>query len=260
MTPYKTNKLHDGIYSLYEQTGAFSYLLIGSDSALLFDTTFGMFDLHAAVRSLTDLPVHAVLSHGHYDHTNGACQFDTAYIHPADEILCRKHTGRTCRRRALDEHARILPDTYNREAYIHAGTGNLVPVQPGHHFDLGGITAEVVALEGHTAGSIGLHIPHCRILLVSDALGPHVWMFLKESLPIPQYLAMLQRIQSLPFDIFYIGHSDTPRPKSDIALYEQTARNIDPRRVVPYTRLPELSGLLHEETHNNQTIGIVYKP
>jgi len=254
--------LHNSVYSLYEQTDVFCYLLVGEKSALLYDTTFGVFDLAAEVRAITPLPVEVVLSHGHYDHVNGAYQLGGGYIHPADEVLCYKHAGRTCRRWSLDDDyfSTLIPPELDREAYIHAGAGKLTHVLPGHTFDLGGMTAEVVALEGHTAGSIGLLIPRHRILLASDALGPHPWLFLRESLPLPQYLSMLQRVQTLPFDTFYIGHSDQPRPRAEIALYEKVARNIDPARATPYPRLPELGGFIYEEEHNGESVGIVYHP
>jgi len=262
MTPYKVKELHPNLYSLYEQTDVYCYLIMGAKSALLYDTTFGVCDLAATVRALTPLPVEVMLSHGHYDHVNGAFQFDGAYIHPADEILCYKHAGRTCRRWSLNDEyfSTLMPPELDHEAYIHAGAGKLTCIQPGHTFDLGGLTVEVVALEGHTAGSIGLLIHEHHILLASDALGPHNWLFLKESLPIPQYLAMLRRIQALPFDTFFIGHSDLPRPKAEIALYEQVARNINPAQSTPYPRLPELGGYFYEEKHDGESIGVVYHP
>jgi len=260
MTYYQPTQLHPGIYSLYEPSEVFCYLLVGEKEAILYDTTFGFGDLRAAVREITDLPLTVILSHGHYDHANGAHQFDGAYIHPADEVLCLKHASRTGRRRnALEPFAELIPATLNQDAYIHAGAGTLKPIEAGKIFHLGGMTVEVIALEGHTAGSIGLLIHEQRVLLASDALGPHIWLFLNESLPIPNYVKMLQRIQSLPFNTFYIGHSNQPRPKSDIAHYEKVAKNAHPAAATPYPKLPELGGLLYNEVIDGETVGIIFK-
>ena len=261
MSYYKVEQLHEGIYSLWEPTEVCSFLVVGEKSAVLYDTGFGMDDLLGAVREITGLPLEVVLSHGHYDHVNGAFQFDGAWIHPADEVLALRHASRTGRRNAIgDGFARKVPDTLDREAYIHAGAGTLKALEIGRLFDPGGLTVEVIALEGHTSGSVGLLIHERRVLLAGDALGPHIWMFLADSLPLEAYLAMLARVQTLPFDHFYIGHSNEKRPRSDIALYESVARNIDVNRSTAYPRLPELGGMLYEEEHDGKVVGIVFKP
>jgi glyoxylase-like metal-dependent hydrolase (beta-lactamase superfamily II) len=256
MSYYKVKELHKGIYSIYEPAEVFCYLLVGENNAILYDTTFGLGNLAETVREITDLPLTVILSHGHYDHVNGATQFDGAYIHPADEVLCFKHASRTGRRNALENWAQKIPDSLDRDAYIHAGTGALKHLEAGQILNLGGMQAEVIALEGHTAGSIGLLVHEHRVLLASDALGPHIWMFLDESLPMTEYIAMLTRIQGLPFDTFYIGHSDIPRPQSDIALYKAVAQNADPAKSTEYYHLKELGGLLYEEGET----GIVFNP
>jgi glyoxylase-like metal-dependent hydrolase (beta-lactamase superfamily II) len=253
---YKVKQLHKGVYSIFEPSEVFCYLLVGEKEALLYDTTFGLADLAETVREITDLPLHVVLSHGHYDHVNGAFQFDGAYIHPSEEVLCVKHASRTGRRGAIERWAQQFPESLDREAYIHAGPGELKHIEVGQVFDLGGKTAEVVALEGHTAGSVGLLVKEQRILLASDALGPHIWMFLEESLPLKTYIRMLDRIQGLPFDTFYIGHSDTARPMSEIELYKTVAKNADPEKSQEYPHLKELGGLLYQEGET----GIIFNP
>ncbi|MCL2499703.1 MAG: MBL fold metallo-hydrolase [Defluviitaleaceae bacterium] len=256
MDYYKVKELHNGIYSIHEPAEVFCYLLVGEKSALLYDTTFGLGDLAGTVRGITDLPLEVVLSHGHYDHGNGATQFEGAYIHPRDEVLCLKHSSRTGRRAALEKWVQKAPENLNREAYIHAGSGELTHVEIGQVFDLGGMTVEVVALEGHTAGSVGLLVRERRILLASDALGPHIWMFLEESLSMKEYINMLTRIQGLPFDTFYIGHSDIPRPISEIELYKTVALNADAEKSEEYYHYKELGPLLYQEGD----VGIVFNP
>lgn len=51
-------------------------------------------------------------------------------------------------------------------------------------FDLDGNKLEVVDLQGHTPGSIGLLDREARLLYSGDGLNPHLWMQLAHSLPI----------------------------------------------------------------------------
>ncbi|MCL2204404.1 MAG: MBL fold metallo-hydrolase [Defluviitaleaceae bacterium] len=256
MSYYKVKALHEGIYSICEPDRVFCYLLVGEKEAILYDAAFGFGPLRACVAEITSLPVTVVLGHGHYDHACGAVQFGGALIHPADEVLCRKHTSRTGRRRALENNAQRVPPTLDHESFIHLGSGDLGPLEVGRVFDLGGMEVEAVALEGHTAGSVGLLVRQRRVLLVSDALGPHQWLYLQDSLPMADYIAMLERVQSLPFDTFYTGHSNIPRPKTEIDRYKAVAQNATPEKATPYSYLPELGGMLYEEGD----IGIIFNP
>ena len=247
---YTVNKIYPWLYSLGDPQGAYCYLAVGSERALLFDTAHGIGSLPDAVREVTDKPVVVVLGHGHLDHVGGAYQFDEVWLHEADFDLCHKHSSEKARRRNLDGFAadgQPLPEGFDQGAYLKAGVGNLRAMEPGQVFDLGGLHMEVVGMEGHTAGSVGLLAREHRVLLDSDSASSHVWMFLRESLTVSQYIAMLERVIRLDFDTFFIGHSDKPRPKSDFGKYINAARNASIEKSTPYTVLPEFGGNLYEE-------------
>ncbi len=53
-----------------------NYLISGQRRAVLFDTGPGVRDISKAVRALTTLPVTALPSHLHFDHTGGLAAFD----------------------------------------------------------------------------------------------------------------------------------------------------------------------------------------
>ena len=58
----------------------YSYLIIGSDSALLFDAGPGVRDMRATAQSLTDKPITLLPSHFHYDHVGNNNTFDTIAV------------------------------------------------------------------------------------------------------------------------------------------------------------------------------------
>jgi len=229
------------------------YLCVGKTGALLFDTGFGIMPLLPAIREITDLPLDVVLGHGHGDHAGGAAEFARAYIHPADRELCLRHTSRTARRNIL-AIPRNLPPDFNENDFIHKGCCELVDLSAGQAFDLGGLIMEIIPMEGHTPGSIGLLAREHGVLLNSDCANDLTWMFLRESLMIADYAAMLRRTAALDFDIFYRAHDINPLPKSRFHDYIQCAENINPENSTPFALLPELGG----RVYRHGDVGIIF--
>jgi len=251
MNYYTVKQIYSWLYSIRDPDNVFCYLAVGDKSALLYDTAYGIGSLPDVIREITDKPVTVALGHGHVDHANGAYQFNEAWLHENDFKLCNLHTSEAFRRNIAADVIKSgapLPEGFNAEAYAKAGKDlQLKKLEIGQIFDLGGLYMETVAMEGHTAGSAGLLARKQRVLLTSDAANPHIWMFLQESLPIAQYIAMLERVKELDFDVFFIGHSDQPMLKSEIDKFISVARNASVEKSSPYKTFPELNGFLYQE-------------
>jgi glyoxylase-like metal-dependent hydrolase (beta-lactamase superfamily II) len=52
-----------------------SWLIVGTQQALLFDTGMGMYDIRAVATSLTHLPIEVLNSHTHHDHVGENWRF-----------------------------------------------------------------------------------------------------------------------------------------------------------------------------------------
>ena len=161
---------HDGVYAL-EQSMVRSLLIIGDERALLFDAGVEEDDLMGIVRGLTDLPLVFCLSHSDRDHIANVSQFGTIYLHKDEEERFRK-TGK-------------------------AEGLELVAVEEGHVFDLGGRSLRVIACPGHTPGSISLLDAGNGILFSGDTVsyGP-VYMF-GDGRDMDTYIATLEKLKAL---------------------------------------------------------------
>jgi len=250
MDYYKVNQIFPWLYSIKDPQNVFCYLAVGNESALLFDTVYGIGNLPKTIKEITDKPLTVVLGHGHLDHSNGSCQFEEAWVHEADFEVCRRDTSEEVRSetlKQLKEWGDALPEDFDPEVYVKGGTGNLKKLPVGRVFDLGGLRLEVIGMGGHTAGSIGLLVKEHKVLLVSDSANTQTWIFRLESLSVKQYIAMLERVIKLDFDTFFMGHSDAPMPKSDFNKFINAARHATIEKADPFPLLPELKGFIYKE-------------
>lgn len=203
--------LNDHIWLLDDAGEATGYLVAGREGALMIDTMNGIEDVHAAVRTLTDLPVSVINTHGHCDHIHGNIYFDNAMLHPADFDIARMHTSWPDFIRLCDEKGLSMPA--------------FRPVQAGEEIDLGGLHLRVIALPGHTPGSICLLLREDRILFTGDGINRHLWLQMKESLPVRQCLENLERIACVKADTDRILHGHA-RDFEPVSLLDELTEGI----------------------------------
>lgn len=141
-----------------------NYLILGTRRALLFDTGPGVRDIAAAVRKLTTLPVTALCSHMHYDHTGGLPGFRNVAV--ADLPVLR----------ACDEGGWLMP----RED-LHVGWWEGMSWTPvkiaqwlriGSNIDLGGRRLRLLHTAGHSPDSVSLHDQEGGMLFAADFVYP----------------------------------------------------------------------------------------
>ena len=93
-----------GVFHIRDGMGVCMTLLRGEKRALLVDTGYGAEDVAAFVRTLTDLPLTVVLTHGHHDHALGSRWFGEVHLLPEDFPVYETSTAPLCAFRA-DRHA-----------------------------------------------------------------------------------------------------------------------------------------------------------
>ena len=212
MSIFHANEVLPGVYHIQDPMGVCMTLLAGSRKALLVDTGYGLEDVQAFVRTLTDLPVQVVLTHAHHDHAAGAVWFDRVFLCEADLPHYALYTDQAHRERVQQQaqsNGIAAP-----EGYASMPAAEALPLE-SCEIDLGGLKAQVIACPGHTPGSAVIYVPQYELLLTGDDWNPCTWLFFEQALPVEQYRANMLEIQKLPFEHVLCSH----QPK----LFERSA-------------------------------------
>lgn len=238
MDYFTTYPINDHIYQIKDAMGVLTTLVIGKDYALLVDTGYGIKNLKEYISTITTKPLIVIASHGHMDHTGGNYLFDKVYISSLDISLCKKHNSLEWRKKNIfsAKSLHLIDDAFDEESYLTKREGNLLPLENNQVFLLGDLHARIIPMEGHTAGSIGVLLEEDKILIVTDATCPFVWLFLEESLPVSTYIDMLERTLKLDFDGILLGHgAGKLLQRSKVEDFLNIAKTIDMKRAVKVT-------------------------
>lgn len=202
-------ELGDGVALISEPGHVNTFLVRGTDRALLVDTGLGIAPISEVVRSLTDLPLVVVNSHDHVDHRGGNADL----VAHADEIglvgIGAHFTGvdpgpggapaghGPADPAFLQSYAAAMEEVHRQyEAYAAldaqsfytlAGLGRMRPMPDTTHWtvpavaptftladgdtiDLGGRSLRVIHTPGHSPDSISLFEESTGILLAGDTI------------------------------------------------------------------------------------------
>ena len=155
-----------GVFAVTEPRqyeGVTSFLVIGSNRALLFDSGLGVAGIRDVVRRLTTLPVTVVNSHTHFDHVGGNREFedvrnlDVPYSRAsARGKVSADIAAYASETLAEDRVCGPLPAAVTSRAYVIPTWRVSKYVQEGEVLDLGDRRLEVLRTPGHTPDSICL--------------------------------------------------------------------------------------------------------
>lgn len=148
---------------LYYQQN-FSYLIVGSERAVLFDAGPGYRDIRAVAESLTEVPITFVPSHFHYDHTGNRITFERVAVVDLPRL----------RVRAKDNQLALTwPEHLGSMEGVEAPTLHITEWLPvGSEIDLGDRQLRVLYTPGHTDDSISLLDTSSGFLFAGDFIYP----------------------------------------------------------------------------------------
>jgi glyoxylase-like metal-dependent hydrolase (beta-lactamase superfamily II) len=177
---FEVYRIRPGVFAVYEPhqfEEVISYLIVGEQRAILFDTGLGVDSIRAVVLRLTNLPVTVINSHTHFDHVGG--NFEFRDVRDQDIRYARDNAkGRlnAYSRDALAPEricgklpAGVQPDLYRTRPWQITGY-----VHDGERFYLGGRQLEVLFTPGHTPDSLVLLDRKNGLLFIGDTFycGP----------------------------------------------------------------------------------------
>jgi glyoxylase-like metal-dependent hydrolase (beta-lactamase superfamily II) len=222
---FEVYRIRPGVFAIYEPhqyEEVISYLVVGSRRALLFDTGLGIGDMRKLVARLTSLPVTALNSHTHFDHTGDDWQFtdllglDNPYTH-------RNEAG------ATHEQVRevVMPERFcgHPPAGFDPGKYEIRPfhvahfVKDGDVIDLGDRKLQVIRTPGHTPDALCLLDRKNRLLFTGDTFyaGP-IFLYVPET-NVADYQRSVEKLAKLvpQLDLLLPGHN-FPEAKPQMLL------------------------------------------
>ena len=184
-----------------EDGGVRIFLLAGREKALLIDSGMNLQNARDIAAGLTPLPLSLLNTHADRDHIGSNEQFESFYMHPAEEPVYRR-SGKA---------------------------GTILPVGEGDVIDLGERELKIIHLPGHTPGSIAVLDIRNRVLISGDSIQENgrIFMF-GDHRNLRDYAESLGRLEAYAdqFDEIWPSHADIPVSPSLIPKLEEGARKI----------------------------------
>jgi len=218
----------------------YSFLLCGTEKAVLIDSGMGFTDMKHTTEQLTSLPVSVVNTHGHLDHIARNYQYETAYLHPTDEAVFIQHSSYDYRyfllegmlaESKLPEWLLKLPIARGqvKKFCTIPARDNRRPLSDGMRLNLGDRTLEVICTPGHTPGSVCLLDIERRQLFSGDTVCDEgVLLHLEHSNSVETFKESILRLKaaSKRFGLIWPAHHALPLDQSWMDEYITCADQI----------------------------------
>jgi glyoxylase-like metal-dependent hydrolase (beta-lactamase superfamily II) len=191
-----------------------SYLVLGDELSLLFDTGMGIGNIKQVVDRYAKTPVLVVNSHAHWDHVGDDWRFDRVWVHrtEANNLRAGVPNERTRRFLAAERFSGSSPDWIDVETFAIPGVEPERELSGGEKIDIGGREFRVVLTPGHSPGGITLVEERTGVALVGDAVyAGALYAHLDGSDPFV-YRDTLKRLADLAPSLssIYPSHNDYP--------------------------------------------------
>lgn len=217
------------IYEPFQWQEVISYLIVGSESAVIFDTGNGIGDIKAVVDRLTDRPVRVINSHSHFDHIGGNYQFDDV-LSVSTVFALDKAKGMRSEELRMEVSPEALckglPEGVRREDHQTRPYAISKKLVDGNVLDIGGRKLQVIRIPGHTDDSIALLDRDAGLLWSGDSFyeGP-IWLFFPET-DLAAYRKSVAKLALLAPELNAVFPAHNT-PAADPALLIELRANLD---------------------------------
>ena len=211
---FMAHKLTNFLYAIGEPNyyqKNYSYLLVGTDRALMFDSGANQKeDITLLARKITDKPLSMLPSHLHFDHLGGLHNFQSIYL--VDTPFTRQFRGK-------DGFYRLPEPVYlgNIDHMVVPPFKVARLIQPDEIIDLGGLKVRLISVPGHTQDEVALFDETHNILLAGDHVYPS-WLLAGN---LKDYVASLDATLKVINEqtVIYGAHADEDPTKVPAMTY-----------------------------------------
>lgn len=199
---FEVYKIRPGVFAIYEPhqwEEVISYLVLGSNRALLFDTGMGISNIRKLVEGLTSLPISVVNSHTHNDHVGDNWRFDDIYGMDTDFTRANAKGSQKDAQAEIapEEICGELPAGFKPQEYATKPWHITHWLHDGDKIALGGRTLQVIATPGHTPDSIALLDQTNGLLFTGDTFYPGPIFLYRPETDLDAYVASVKKLAAL---------------------------------------------------------------
>lgn len=232
---FRVYQVGDGVFAIaepYNFQEVISYLIVGSERNILFDTGMGMDRISAVVKELSPLPVIVINSHTHYDHIGGNHEFDTVYA--VDTAYTKKYSGEGWPHERVKQEVTKAGFCFDKLPGLDTASYFVEPYQDkimkyiaeGDTINLGNRTIEVMQVPGHTPDCVALLDRSAGYLWTGDMYYEStIWLFF-DGTDLDAYERSIARFASLSPElksVFPAHNKPTAIPSHLVDLHEAFA-------------------------------------
>jgi glyoxylase-like metal-dependent hydrolase (beta-lactamase superfamily II) len=199
---FEVYKIRPDVFVIYEPhqfEEVISYLIVGSQKAILFDTGMGISNIKAVIEGLTKLPISVVNSHTHNDHVGDNWRFSDVYGMPTDfaRTNAKGSTADAQAELAPGQICGTLPTGFDPKSYRTKAFHISHRLHDGERIDLGGRTLEVLTTPGHTPDSIILLDEQNGLLFTGDTFYPGPIYLYRPETDLDAYVVSVKKMAGL---------------------------------------------------------------
>ncbi len=241
---FENYRVGEGTFALVEPRHyeeVISYLILGVERAILFDTGMGIGNIQAEVERLTDVPVVVVNSHSHYDHVGDNHRFGGVWAFDDDGEVARIERGLTAAECVgyLEAGSYLdLPPGFDPTAYHIRPSPVTRRLAHLERIELGGRTLAVHHTPGHSPGSLSLLDERDGLLFTGDAFYPGMMYADFTYSDFGAYLHSLEHMVALLDQVSHLcpAHNEAYVPKEMLARVLEAFRQIAASQAVYHAK------------------------
>jgi glyoxylase-like metal-dependent hydrolase (beta-lactamase superfamily II) len=250
---FYTRQVQPGVWLIGEPQHVYSWLVEGSERAVLLDTGMGILPIRPVAEALTARPISVVNTHYHFDHIGGNREFEDVSIHEIGAPLAEQEVPRELLDAYLDYADRQLqaaatvgpldreylwllgpesiprpwPRDWNRDEWTIHPSRATHTLRDGDRIDLGDRVLTVIHAPGHSPDGICLFDERDGLLFAGDSsnAGP-IYAHFPDS-DLAQLTRSARRLADVSGDVAVAFFHHYGRPVAERDLFIEIATGLE---------------------------------